>query len=138
LTAIFHDLGLVTLPERFRQEDEHKMSTHDFAQYRLHPQQSVEILKLMGITDSAVLQAVAQHHEKRDKSGFPNQSGAGEIHPYAEAVGISDDLVREMRNNSEMPLRELLQRFRDASMDRYSIATIEAIDILRLWTICRQ
>ena len=39
---------------------------------REHPQRAVEMLQQAGITDGEWLSAVAQHHEERDGSGYPN------------------------------------------------------------------
>ncbi|MCC7441362.1 MAG: hypothetical protein IT285_07005, partial [Bdellovibrionales bacterium] len=39
-------------------------------------------------------QAVEQHHERRDGSGFPNGMSGGSIQKVAEIIGVSEDLVR--------------------------------------------
>ncbi len=39
-----------------------------------HPQKSVEMLKLAGVTDADWLTAVAQHHEAPDGSGYPTRT----------------------------------------------------------------
>ena len=37
-----------------------------------HPQRSVQMLQVAGVSDPEWLQAVAQHHEERDGSGYPD------------------------------------------------------------------
>ena len=39
----------------------------------VHPTRSAEMLRSAGVTDDVWLSAVAQHHEKRDGSGYPNK-----------------------------------------------------------------
>lgn len=94
LAAFLHDIGLQDLPEKFRQEDEQALTPEEIFLYRQHPIKSAEILAGIPGIDSSVIQAVRQHHERRDRSGFPDGLGAGSINRVAEIVGISDEFVR--------------------------------------------
>jgi hypothetical protein len=125
LASFLHDLGLVELPEKFKAESEEEMTSADRVLYESHPEKSVAIMNQLGIWDEAILQAAAQHHERRDKSGFPKRLGAGEIHVYAELIGISDELVRWIKDYGP-PTKPRLSRFRDSVFNLFSIKTIEA------------
>jgi len=54
----------------------------------VHPQRSVELLEASGITDRDWLDAVAQHHEHPDGSGYPRQ--LREPSEFAELVRRAD------------------------------------------------
>jgi HD-GYP domain-containing protein (c-di-GMP phosphodiesterase class II) len=53
-----------------------------------HPQRSVQMLELAGITDPEWLQAVAQHHETSDGTGYP--AGLREVTPLAALLHRCD------------------------------------------------
>ena len=68
-----------------------------------HPAQSVALLKKAGITDADWLEAVAQHHERPDGSGYP--VAATEICEMAVALRVTDVFMAKI---SPRALREAL------------------------------
>lgn len=69
LAAFLHDLGKTELPDRVRWLDD-SFSAHEIKAYQTHVAQSVMLGQRMGLSGGA-LQAIAQHHEMVDGSGFP-------------------------------------------------------------------
>lgn len=69
LAAFLHDIGKTELPDRVRWLDD-SFSAHEIKAYQTHVAQSVMLGQRMGLPGGA-LQAVAQHHEMVDGSGFP-------------------------------------------------------------------
>ena len=61
-------------------EQRHELQTH--------PMRSVRILETAGVSDALWLQAVLQHHEREDGSGYP--SGNAEVSALASLVRRSD------------------------------------------------
>jgi putative nucleotidyltransferase with HDIG domain len=75
VAALLHDLGKLQLPERARTDDE-RMDPDDRERYRSHVQESVAVGMRMGLSTGA-LQAIAEHHEMADGTGFPRGLSAG-------------------------------------------------------------
>lgn len=71
MAAFLHDIGKTKLPDRVRWLDD-SFSPAEHALYQDHVAQSVALCQRMTLTSGA-LQAVAQHHELIDGSGFPAQ-----------------------------------------------------------------
>jgi len=69
LAALLHDMGKLDLPERLRRPDD-TFTTVERNAYQSHVENSVRLALAMGLSQGA-LQAVAQHHELADGSGFP-------------------------------------------------------------------
>lgn len=69
IAALLHDLGKQQLPAHLRMRDE-RHQAEDLAVYRSHVRESVQTGRRMGLSAWA-LQAIAQHHEMADGSGFP-------------------------------------------------------------------
>lgn len=131
ITALLHDLGLSSLPEKLKSENLAEMTDAEILEFKTHPRKSVDLLRALGVNDEAVLQGIAQHHERRDGSGFPNKSGAGEIHSFAEIVGIAEELNRFLKNRSQSDLMESLRVFKEQVQPRFSANILEAFE-----TIC--
>lgn len=69
MAAFLHDIGKSQLPDRVRWAEEN-FSSVEYKLYREHVVQGVLLGKDMNLTPGA-LQAIAQHHELVDGSGFP-------------------------------------------------------------------
>lgn len=67
--AFLHDMGKIMLPDRVRWPEEN-FSTAEFKLYQDHVSHGVKLAKAMELP-MPVLQAIAQHHEMIDGSGFP-------------------------------------------------------------------
>lgn len=67
---------------------DHPMRDKQKAVLMVHPTQAVELLRTCGITDTEWLDAVAQHHEHADGSGFP--SGRTDMTEMAAVLRVAD------------------------------------------------
>jgi hypothetical protein len=87
--ALTMNLSMLDLLDRLHQFP-HLMDKSDRARIAAHPQRSVELLTEAGVADTAWLQAVAQHHENIDGSGFPEKLGIEAIGPMARVLRVAD------------------------------------------------
>lgn len=69
MAAFLHDIGKLQLPDRVRWLEDN-FSPAEYKLYQQHVGDGVELGKRMTLTPGA-LQAIAQHHELVDGSGFP-------------------------------------------------------------------
>ncbi|GAB4214748.1 MAG: DUF3391 domain-containing protein [Rhodoferax sp.] len=86
LAALLHDIGKAALPERLRWPDEN-FTGPEMRAYQEHVRHGVQLGQRMGLPD-AVLQAVAQHHELIDGSGFPARVAGTALSQHARIVGL--------------------------------------------------
>lgn len=94
IAALLHDIALYSMDEALRDEDESKMTPEQLKEYHTHPAKSAEILSgIRGINPSAV-QAVEQHHRRRNKRGFGHTSGSAPMGRVAEVIGLADEIAR--------------------------------------------
>ena len=66
-----------------------------------HPARSVHMLELAGIGDADWLQAVAQHHEAEDGSGYP--SGCSSVSELASLVRRADIYTAKLAHRTSRP-----------------------------------
>jgi putative nucleotidyltransferase with HDIG domain len=126
--SLFHDIGLMQLPKRLRVEDSDSLTGAERLLYETHCEKGVQLLESFGVANSSILQAVAQHHERWDTHGFPNRQGSGQIHVFAELIGISDELTWTLKENRESDRKKILSRFREENFNRFSLPVIQAFD----------
>ncbi len=55
-----------------------------------HPRESATMLKARSVTESTWLEAVEQHHELIDGSGYPERLSGDRLAPAAQVVGLAD------------------------------------------------
>ena len=114
-SALYHDIGKVLLPA------EYQFSLPDFTEeeetlYRTHAAKSAELLeKYLATSDeefdyrdkSFIIEAVTNHHENWEGSGYPTGIAGRNVTVFARMVRLCDDIDRYVfRNHSETPLED--------------------------------
>ncbi len=88
LAGLLHDIGLVGLPQSVWHEDEKRMTPEERKIFLTHSERGAESLRQLPEIDTAVIQAIARHHERRS---------ATNIGRMAEIVGLADEFVRRLK-----------------------------------------
>jgi response regulator RpfG family c-di-GMP phosphodiesterase len=112
LAALLHDVGLYGNSQAVRNEDVSQMDTLEREQFYQHPLFSAQILRNMALIDETTIQAVEQHHERHDNTGFPKKIAPDRIHRIAEIVGISDEFIRIIQHpnyDSKLGYEKIMQ-----------------------------
>lgn len=88
LTGIVHDLGKIQIPAEILSKPG-RLTEIEYAMIKQHPQSGYDILK--GIQFPwPIAQAVLQHHERLDGSGYPNGLKDGDILLEAKILAVAD------------------------------------------------
>ncbi|MBI4925962.1 MAG: HDIG domain-containing protein [Bdellovibrio sp.] len=126
LAALFHDIGLYKMDPLLRDEDVSKMTAQQITLFHTHPIVGSEMLSAIRGIDPVVIQAIAQHHERRNKKGFPLRLGAGYINRVAEIIGICDELCKMIKKLKENPSLNVLAIMEATVFEGFSNPVIEA------------
>ncbi|NHM26010.1 HD domain-containing protein [Desulfofundulus sp. TPOSR] len=103
LAALLHDIGKMAIPAEILTAPR-RLTEPELQLIRLHPVLGFEVLK--GIEFPwPVSQAMLQHHERMDGSGYPNGLRGEAIIPEARILGVAD-VVESMA--SHRPYRAAL------------------------------
>jgi HD-GYP domain-containing protein (c-di-GMP phosphodiesterase class II) len=87
--AITMNVSMVNLQTKLHVQKE-LLSEAQRQELRNHPQASFDLLKQKGVTDPTWLNAVLQHHEKADGSGYAQGLSGGAISPAARLITLAD------------------------------------------------
>lgn len=87
--GLLHDIGMMRLPERILRK-EGPLSEEERSQMQRHPAIGAEVLEPLGEDFRWLREAVAQEHERRDGSGYPEGLSGDEIDPLATLLGVAD------------------------------------------------
>jgi HD-GYP domain-containing protein (c-di-GMP phosphodiesterase class II) len=68
--ALSMNVGMLELQAQMAEQDT-PPTQKQLAHIRAHPEQGAALLRAVGLTDAVWLQAVAEHHERNDGSGYP-------------------------------------------------------------------
>lgn len=80
---------------------------------RIHPQLSIEMLLELGVKDDAWIEAVLQHHEKPDGSGYPCALTGAAIARSAQILSLADlygTMVKPRAYREGLPGKEVLRK----------------------------
>lgn len=83
-----------------------------------HPEKSVEILSEKGVTEALWLNAVLQHHEKIDGSGYPKGLKGNEISPMSRVIAVADMYCALLSNRADRPAAQVNTAMRELFQSR--------------------
>lgn len=92
MAGMFHDLGMVDVPEGLLEKPESEWTTEEREIYESHPERSINYLKNKRISlPPNVEKAILQHHEKITGKGFPKKLGGARIFEDAQLLSYADN-----------------------------------------------
>lgn len=126
LGGLFHDIGLMNMPEKFQHESEDELTEAELAEFHKHPIVGEEMLKGIRRLNPLVPQVVLQHHERRTRNGFPYKLGAGAISPVSEMIGIADTFNQLIRRSATQKRIDPIAEMENKYFNSFSFPVIEA------------
>jgi PAS domain S-box-containing protein/putative nucleotidyltransferase with HDIG domain len=131
--GLLHDLGKITIPIEILSKPG-KLSDAEFGLIKSHAQAGYEIVKEIRFP-WPVAEAILQHHERMDGSGYPAGLTAEEITPEAKILAVAD-VVEAMA--SHRPYRSALgieKALEEVSRNRSILYDPEVVDVcVKLFT----
>ncbi len=87
--ALTRDVGFLELQEELDLQND-PLSPDQQNLVRNHPLESAKLLRRLGVDDPEWLEAVEQHHERLNGSGYPHELTDEKIGTWARLLGIAD------------------------------------------------
>jgi hypothetical protein len=112
-------------------EQEDPPNTRQRERINSHPEGSVDLLKVAGVTDPVWLLTVLQHHEQDDGSGYPK--GLRNISPPARLLRLADVYMAKVSARAKRPamapLQAMRQLFQQHPGDPLAAAMIKSVGV---------
>ncbi len=87
--ALLHDIGKILVPDSILNKPG-KLTPEEFAQMRAHVTHGVNVLRDTPGMDPIAIETVAQHHERLDGTGYPQQLAGDQISRAGRIIAIVD------------------------------------------------
>ena len=87
--AFLHDVGKIMIPDEILNKPG-KLTDEEFTTMKTHANHSIDIIKNTAGISKLSLQVAAQHHEKLNGYGYPNQLKGDDITKYGRMIAICD------------------------------------------------
>ncbi len=87
--AMLENIGYIWVPPEIWQ-NEHDLTEEQRKEFEKHPVHGYEAASQLDRTPPAVADAILQHHERWDGSGFPNGLKGWDISPIAQIIGMAE------------------------------------------------
>jgi HD-GYP domain-containing protein (c-di-GMP phosphodiesterase class II) len=88
LAAFLQDVGKKEFASVINKNE--SLSSEELKHVKEHVKSSIQILKQNNILDSDIINAISQHHERLDGSGYPNELVEKEISDFASILAVCD------------------------------------------------
>ena len=85
--ALLHDVGMLSFPQEFYLK-RHPLTDQEKLVLRIHPEQGYKLLAVNGFPQ-AVIDAVIEHHERENGTGYPRNLKKDEICLYAKIIAVA-------------------------------------------------
>ncbi|MBC15990.1 MAG: metal-dependent phosphohydrolase [Desulfovibrio sp.] len=89
MAGMFHDLGKTVVPERIINK-RGRLSHAEFEEIKRHPGYGYEILHKQGDIPIPIMEAVRDHHEKFNGSGYPGHLTRNNTSALARIISLAD------------------------------------------------
>lgn len=110
--ALLHDIGKRQLNPVVLSKPRSECTASDRLHIETHVTRSYEILSQLKLLPPNVIEAVFQHHERIDGTGYPNHLVGTQIHLHALLIGLADESVQILLENKTMPAAEWIAQLK--------------------------
>ena len=107
LGAMFHDIGLIQIPETITNKKIDEMTIEEKILFQTHPEKGRDSLSNVPLMTRSTVEIIAQHHEVSDGTGFPYGLSGSKIFPMAKVVGLADAFAGLIVEREVSPLEGL-------------------------------
>jgi len=126
IIGLLHDVGKLVVPAEILSKPG-KINQYEFSIIKTHPEVGYEILK--GIDFPwPVTQAIIQHHERLNGSGYPNGLSGTDIIQEAKILGVADVVEAMSSHRPYRPALGIDSALQEISRERGVLYDTEVVD----------
>lgn len=118
MAGLLHDIGMAEVPAALHNKAESTFAPEEYLIFQKHSKASVALLQARRmVVPEIVLTMIAQHHERYDGTGFPDQVKGVKFKPESQILAMADEfceLTAIRPGATPMTPQQAIQRLHDS------------------------
>ena len=133
IAGMLADSGMSRIPARIR-DKKNALTSSEFEEVRKHSFYSFMLVKNNPAMKEVMKEAIFQHHERLDGSGYPNGIRNGSISTFAQIIAVADvfhAMTSERVYRSKQSPFKVIEMIKEEEFGKFDIKVVQAlIDIV--------
>lgn len=129
LAGTLADCGMSRIPVRIR-DKKTSLTSDEFSEVRRHPHHSHLMVKDLSALKDTMKEAIYQHHERLDGSGYPNGDRIGSISNFAQVIAVADVFhamtSERLYRSKESPFK-VIEMIKESEFGKFDIKVVQAL-----------
>lgn len=129
LAGTLADCGMSKISMRIR-DKKTSLTSQEFEEVRRHPHYSHLMVKDLAALKDMMKEAIYQHHERLDGSGYPNGDRIGSISHFAQVIAVADVFhamtSERLYRSKESPFK-VIEMIKESEFGKFDIKVVQAL-----------
>lgn len=129
IAGMLADCGMSKIPVRIR-EKKVSLTIVEFDEVRNHPYYSHLMVKDLPALKDTMKEAIYQHHERLDGSGYPNGDRMGSISNFSQVIAVADVFhamtSERLYRSKESPFK-VIEMIKESEFGKFDIKVVQAL-----------
>ncbi|MEG0448924.1 MAG: HD-GYP domain-containing protein [Lysinibacillus sp.] len=131
--GLLADCGMAKVHPRIRDKNS-ALNEHEFNEVRKHPVYSYKMVKDLSVLKDSMKQAIFQHHERLNGSGYPKAEKIDKISIFAQIIAVADvfhAMTCERLYRTKQSSFKVIEMINESEFGKFDIKVVRAlIDIV--------
>lgn len=133
IAGMLADSGMARISTRIR-EKKSQLTKEEFEEVKKHPYYSFMLVKNLPAIKEVMKEAIYQHHERLDGSGYPKGDRIGSISNFAQIIAVADvfhAMTSERLYRTKQSPFKVMEMIKEEEFGKFDIKVVQAlIDIV--------
>lgn len=133
IAGMLADCGMSKIPARIR-DKKSALTEIEFSEVRKHPHYSYMLVKNLPAIKEVMKEAIYQHHERLNGSGYPKGDRIGSISHFSQIIAVADvfhAMTSERLYRSKQSPFKVIEMIKEEEFGKFDIKVVQAlIDIV--------
>lgn len=129
IAGMLADSGMSRIPTKVR-EKKSTLTESEFEEIRKHPYYSYMLVENLSTIKEVMKEAIYQHHERLNGSGYPKGERIGSISDFAQIIAVADvfhAMTSERLYRSKQSPFKVIEMIKEEEFGKFDIKVVQAL-----------
>lgn len=129
IAGMLADSGMSRIPMRIR-EKKSTLTKEEFEEVKRHPYYSYMLVKNLPAIQEVMKEAIYQHHERLNGSGYPKGARIGSISNFAQIIAVADVFHAMTSERLYRPMQspfKVIEMIKEEEFGKFDIKVVQAL-----------